>query len=132
MTARTLLLYRKGGWALTKAGKKLVLLRMEGKSVVFMDSSIRCPPLRDLTECMDAFLPSRFEDGSEDINYENIPKRQRLAFSQRVKEHTKFSVVRDAWGEPEFEHYGYFGSAIKKTVNYGFPFAEMQKLGRQT
>jgi hypothetical protein len=129
-TARTLLLYRKGGWALTPAGKKLVLSRTEGKSVVFIDSSIRCPPLRDLTECMDAFLPSRFEDSSEYINYENISKRQRLAFSQSVKEHTKFAVVRDQRGIPDFQLYGYFG-CIDQTVIFGFPFAKMQKRWRE-
>ena len=75
---------------------------------------------------MDAFLPSRFEDTSEYINYENISKRQRLAFSKSVKEHTKFSVVRNKHGYPNFGLYGYYG-CIGQTVKYGFPFAKMQK-----
>ncbi len=124
-TARTLLTYRKGGWTLTPAGRRLALYRVAGKSAILLDSSIRCPALRELTDCLDAFLPGRFEDVTEYAHYENKYTREREAFSVNIKTHTAYGPSRDWKGLQNMSLYTQGGIRGGFSVHYGFPFAKM-------
>ena len=125
-TKRTCLTYRKGDWVLTNAGNRLAFYRVPGKSAILMESNIRCPPLRELTDCLSVFLPGRFDDVTEYARYDNEYTRERAAFSVNIKKHTLFKPVQDWKGLQNVSLYAQGGIGGGYCVQYGFPFAKIR------
>jgi len=119
--------HRKGGWGLTRTAMKLRFYRVPGKTAILIDSSLRCPPLRELTDCLSAFLPERFEDVTRYANYEHKYTRERKAFSINIKTQTLFEPVKDWKGLQNMSLYARGGAEHGFGVQYGFPFASMQQ-----
>ena len=82
---------------MTNAGNRLAFYRVPGKSAILMESNIRCPPLRELTDWLSVFLPGRFDDVTEYARYDNEYTRERAAFSVNIKKHTPLRKLMAAY-----------------------------------